>query len=274
MKLYKTLGGKITIIISFINNDCKMRLLMYQININQVDNFAELIHEDSRQVISLYGYPQNVLNKGISCEIIDKSTYDNKLLACFVADQHTSSIVASIFDLEKNLTFLNFSENLIQVSGTSIIKSTISPNSKNAFICLVDGSGYLNCLVYNSETNELSDKILFFDGCHLNSPNTGVKFISETNEYSAYCYSSAGNKMKFIKFDENLNIKDEDEDTDKCYNYFDIGNSQCTQYIIHIYYMFQMIINILCLELVILMVIMSWNCWLFLKIAILKLERE
>ena len=40
MKSYKTLDGKITIIISYINNECKMRLLMYQINISQVDIFC------------------------------------------------------------------------------------------------------------------------------------------------------------------------------------------------------------------------------------------
>ena len=83
------------------------------------------------------------------------------------------------------------------------------------------------CLVYNSETNELSDKIQFFNGCHLNSPNAGVKCISEKKEYSVYCYSSGGNKIKFLKFDENLNIKDKDEDLDKCYNYFDIVNNLC-----------------------------------------------
>ena len=147
MKSYKTLGAKLRIIINYINNECKMVLLMYQINVNQVDNFAKLIHQDSRQVISLYGYPQNILNKGISCELIVKSTYNNKLLACFVADQQTSAVIASIFDLEKNLTFLYFSENLKVVSGTSIIKSTISPNRKNSFVCLVEGNGYLTCRV-------------------------------------------------------------------------------------------------------------------------------
>ena len=33
--------------------------------------------------------------------------------------------------------------------------------------------------------------------------------------------------MKFIKFDENLNIKDKDEDFYQCYNYFDIANATC-----------------------------------------------
>jgi hypothetical protein len=148
-------------------------------------------------------------------------------LSCFVADQYTKAIIASIFDLEGGLTFLYFSDNPIETSGTLIIKSTISPNGKNILVCLVDISGYLECLVYNSETNELSDKIQFFNGCHLNSPNTGVKYTSEKNEYSAYCYSIGGNQMKFIKFDENLNIKDKDEDFDKCYNYFGIANAPC-----------------------------------------------
>lgn len=63
---------------------------------------------------------------------------------------------------------------MIQTAGTLIIKITISPNKKDVFICLIENNNYLTCLVYNSESNELTDKIGFFDGFHLNSPNTGV----------------------------------------------------------------------------------------------------
>ena len=248
IKSYKTLNGEITIIISYINSECKIKILMYQININQQNNFSQLIHEDIRQVITKDRIPQIILNKGITCEIIVKSTYYNKLYACFVADIQTFSISASVFDLENDLSFLYFSENVIQIAGTLIIKSTISSNKKNVFICLIESNNYLTCLVYNSESNKLSDKIEFFDGCSLNSPNTGVKYVNEKNEYSAYCYSSQGNKMKFIKFDENLNIKDKDENNDKCYNFFDIANNPChtihNSYLLYVknlskYYMFR-----------------------------------
>ena len=52
-----------------------------------------------------------------------------------------------------------------------------------------------------------------------------VRYISETNEYSVNCYTSDIN-MKFIKFNENLNIKDE-KDNNKCYNFFQVSNEQC-----------------------------------------------
>ena len=226
MNPYKTLDGRITIIISYINGDQKLRILMFKINKGQTDNFGELIHEVTRQVKNKDGLEMNALNKAISCELMVKSNYNNKLLTCFAAEQQYYSVIASIFNPENSLSFLNFSENLIETSGTSIIKSAISPNKKNSFICLIDNNGYLNCFVYNSETNKLSEKIKFFDGCQQYSHNTDVRYISETNEYSANCFTS-DTQMKFIKFNENLNIKDTNQENTKCYHHFPVSNEQC-----------------------------------------------
>ena len=227
IKSYKTLEGEITIIIIYINDNQRLRLLMYKINIGQTTNFLELIHEDTRQVKNKYGATDsNVLNKAISCELVAKSGYSNKLLACFAAEQQYFTVFASIFDPENNLSFLYFSENLVDTNGTCMIKSAISPNKKNSFICLIDGNSYLNCLVYNSETNQLSDIINFIGNCQQYSYNTDVRYISETNEYSVNCYSIDG-YMKFIKFNENLNIKDKAQENDKCYYSFQVSNEEC-----------------------------------------------
>ena len=226
MKSYKTIDGRITIIISYINGDQKLRIIMYKMNIGQTDNFGELIHEVTRPIKNKFEQEMNALNKAISCELIVKSNYNNKLLVCFAAEQQFYSLIVSAFDPENSLSFLFFSDNLVETSGTSIIKSVISPNKKNSFICLVDSNGYLNCFVYNSETNKLSDKIIFFNGCQHYSFNTDVRYISETNEYSANCYTNDIH-MNFIKFDENLNIKDIDQENDRCYYNFQVSNEQC-----------------------------------------------
>ena len=106
MKSYKTLDGRITIFISYINGNQKLRILMYKINIGQTDNFGELIHQTTRNVQNKNGIEMNVLNKAISCELIIKSNHNNKLLACFVADQQYYSVIASIFNPENDLSFL------------------------------------------------------------------------------------------------------------------------------------------------------------------------
>ena len=129
---------------------------MYQLSINQ-GNLVTLIKQVSNQVINQEKTSQNVLHKSISCELMITSNYPNELLVCFTAEEKTYSIVASIFDPEHDLSFLYFSQNLVKTEGTSIIKSTLSPNKIISLICLVDDTTYLTCILYNSINNELSN---------------------------------------------------------------------------------------------------------------------
>ena len=200
---------------------------MYKININDSsENIAELSENNCLFVKNQNGNNKQILNKGISCEIISPTNYDNKLLACFTEDQESFSLVATICDPEDELSFKYYSENVIGTSGCLYINSALSPNKKNCIVCLVDNRDNLYCLIYNSETNQLSEIINFIEGCQINAVNNGIQCISEKQEYSAYCYSSSM-KMNLIKFDRNFKVKDKSEDNEKCYTQFDIFNDPC-----------------------------------------------
>ena len=231
---YKTNEGKNTLIIGYITGNQKLKLLMYDLNIGSND-IVKLLNETEYLAKNSYGQLQNVLNKAISCELMHSSNYSNKILSCFIIDQHTYSICAINFNPENFLSFLYFSENVEITSGTSIINSSLSPNNTISLICFVNSQTYLCCLLYDSENNKLSHITNLFANCQLYSYNMGVEYIIDKQEYTAFCSSPSSNDISFIKFDNNFNIKDIDNDNSKCYNFFSIPDSQC--YTLHSSYL-------------------------------------
>ena len=231
---YKTNEGKNTLIIGYITGNQKLKLLMYDLNIGSND-IVKLLNETEYLAKNSYGQLQNVLNKAISCELMYSSNYSNKILSCFIIDQHTYSICAINFNPENFLSFLYYSENVEITSGTSIINSSLSPDNTISLICFVNSQNYLCCLLYDSENNKLSHITNLFDNCQLYSFNMGVEYIIDKQEYTAFCSSPSSNDISFIKFDNNFNIKDIDNDNSKCYNFFSIPDSQC--YTLHSSYL-------------------------------------
>ena len=60
-------------------------------------------------------------------------------------------------------------------------------------------------------------------GCGAFKYYTGIKYVKEQNEYIGYCFLSNG-KLNMIKFDENFNIKDIDDNSNKSYIHFEYYN--------------------------------------------------
>ena len=224
---YKNLEGKNTILISFINGEEKIQILMYLINIdNNNGENATLLYSTTRLVKTDSGYEVKVLNKGISCELMNRRFYTNKLLTCFVADIQTFSIISTTFNQEDSLNFLYYSNNTIKTSGTSIIFSEIMKNNKYSIVCYVDTNQIFNFLIYSSETNKFSNKTNLLENCQVSSSNTGINFIKEENEFEIHC-DTYSNEIKLIKLDENLLVKDIDNENSKCYTFLSIANENC-----------------------------------------------
>ena len=225
MKVYQISEDKKRIIVSFINSEQKITVLRYEINLNG-GNLAVLLNKVLIEVINQERTSQKVLQKAISCELMISSHYTNELWVCFTVEDKDYSIVASIFDPESDVSFLYYSKNLVQTIGTSIIRSTISPDKIKSLVCLVDQKSSLNCILYNSEKNEFSNLIKFAYGLTLYSYNMGVNYLAEKKEYLVYCMTDSI-YMHFIQFDENFNLKNKDEDNDKCYKFFNIAEAPC-----------------------------------------------
>ena len=223
---YKTKNGIITLIISHITGDQKIKQIIYQINVVDQQNIqGSITITNETEVINKNGESEKVIINAISCELISSLDYSNKLLACFVVKQSSFSIVAVIFNPENSLSFLYISNNSKKTNGLSTIYSTLDTNKKFSLICFVDNYGYFYCLIYNSYKNIFNDIVQLIQNCKYQL-DMGVKYISDKQEYSAYC-SSDSNKMNLIIFDQNFNIKYSDENNNKCYKYFDLINDEC-----------------------------------------------
>ena len=179
---YKSNEGKNMIIISFINNNQKIEVLMYQIDIDQSQ--AVFDSQNVKQAINKDGNIRNILNKVVSCQLMASSNYDHNLLTCFVCIEEYFSITTMIFDPKNSLSFLYYSNNLKKTEGISIIDSSLSPDDKFSVICYIEFSGNLYCLTYNSETNKFSNIIKLINDCQGFQYNMGVKYINEKEKFS------------------------------------------------------------------------------------------
>ena len=222
---YKNTQEKITLMISYISNNQRFKVLMYEINIGQTDNLGVFKYQNEQQALNQNRELKNVINKAISCELMKSSNYTNKLLTCFILDQESNSVNAIVFNPENSLSFLYFSENLKQTQGTTLINSILSTNNSYSLICFIEDTGYLRCLLYDSEKNKFSNIIKVFENCQKPTYTMGVKYSNEKQEYYVYC-STSSNYIYFLKFDQDFNIK-ENENNNKCYISFNFYNNEC-----------------------------------------------
>ena len=82
---------------------------MYQINIREDQISVEIIKQNTQKVLNKeVNKLQEALSKGITCQIISSSDYDNDLLGCITAEVESSSIIGAIFDAENLTKFIFF----------------------------------------------------------------------------------------------------------------------------------------------------------------------
>ena len=206
MNPYKTIDGKLALIISFINGIQNIRILMYQIDIDQGNTNFFLINNATQQVINHEtDMLQNTINKAISCELYNMAGFANKILTCFAIGHTSYSIVASTFNPENNLNFLYYSTNSKKIDLSSNIKSIKSGN--NILIFYIDNISYkFYYLIYNIESTEFNNLKILSVFCDKNSYFMDIYYINEYREFIAF--STYDTIENVIKFDQDFNIKE------------------------------------------------------------------
>ena len=130
---YRTLDGINTIIVTYINGQQKLKTTIYKIDLNNNDQLASSIGENEKKAITKNKQEMNLLNKGISCDLMYSLNYTYKLLTCFVLAQFTNSLEALVFDPENYLSFLYYSDNFKENEISSIVYSALNPDKKKSF---------------------------------------------------------------------------------------------------------------------------------------------
>jgi hypothetical protein len=199
---------------------------MYKIDFELGEN--KLLYSISRKEVNeeiSEAYASN--NKKLSCQLMSKLIND-KILACFISNDDINKINSIVFDPENELSFLYYSNNMINTEKVYNIYSEIAPNKKVSLVCIIDMSTHFACLLYFSESNKFGELKNFMLECKPNDFYMGIKYISNKKEYSGFC-ATYSYEMRIIIFDENFNVKKVNEENNKCYtniHYVDYDKSE------------------------------------------------
>ena len=210
-------------IISFINGNLdnsnsykySIKLFLYEIDLSQRNNNTnkltkkyEIIKSDEDGSYSI------IQDYFISCQ---KMLFFNKeLITCFyhVYDFKSNnncfrSIYATSFDIINNFSDY-ISSYYCLTNYIYNLKSSLSLDKKNAFVCLTNFSSYSICLNYNIEQNEFN-----FINSIWGNKNIETYYFYETNQYILLCYDGYStninrNNFKLLFLDNNYrNIKND-----------------------------------------------------------------
>ena len=225
-------NGDQFIIIGYIDSNCYIKILMYKMDFEFC--ISELLYSIYKNTVNEDKLPSYVsFSKKVSCHIMSKLDND-KILVCFSSNDEVNKISAIVFDPENELSFLYYSNNMINSETIFNIYSEITPNKKISIVCIIDISSHFGCLLYFSDSNKFGELKNFMLGCKTNDFYMGIKYISDKQEYSGFC-ATYSNEMLIIIFDENFNIK-KIKDNNKCYtkiHYVDYGQSFLCSYFIY-----------------------------------------
>ena len=215
---YKSKNNNYYCIINYINNDKQIKTLSYKINFEStysIELIIDKIQDYNENNISLY------LNITISCELMYYSNYENYLLVCFVKKDGIDSIVAIAFNPENYMNIVSTTEK-IDNSDIYYIKSTTNNNKKICLICFHNYYSPFKCVIYNSEIKSWSNTIILKSYYLGIRHDYNVNYINSNKEYWIYL-SVSYKEYIYFRFDENFNIKDNNEGQ-KCYFDYDFAD--------------------------------------------------
>ena len=196
------------IISNYLNG--KISIQYFNLSLNSKEN-SRLSYIEYAPMNSL-NTTESIMYYGLSCEIMIAS--DNKdVLSCFYQSNNPTEFGVSTFEITD--TSINPLDSLRAYSSNDraqIIKSTISRDKKNAFICFVKGYENGTCLNYNIDSNIFTNQVAYFNKCRGNAIGIYVYYFKEKNEYVFIC-SDNDKGFKIVIFNENfepINIENDD----------------------------------------------------------------
>ena len=209
----------------FANEAQNLELKLYKFNYSNLS--GNLLEYKGVNIQKAFRQDSNnneiVFNKRVSCEITYSTEYSQEVLSCFLMNDQSLFLVIN-FNPE-NVSPISFSNNQIKTTGNNMIVSAVSPDKKKCIVCFIDFATNFYCSLYDSETNELSEPVIFMTKCMQLEYGADIQYISEKKEYIGYCL--LGNSRKnIIKLNENFEVK-ESENNSKYYISVSAQGGQC-----------------------------------------------
>ena len=201
-------------------------ILSYIIPIKCIDIFCyySIAVKSSNNKLLLYYYINDL---GVTCDVnIDVTNafseeynliivsdnlschYQNNII-CFY-ENNLNELIASIFNVDLTNHIIEYDSSYSkEIDGVKIIKSIISPDSTKFYVCYINNENLANCLIYNINTNQWSDKINFLNNCLPKLYSFNLQYFDSLNYYILSCYQSS-TEFSFIKLNDNFEIINDD----------------------------------------------------------------
>ena len=209
--------------IVFIDNDKKLNL-HYYIKLSGTCVFSGKSEIFESLIFNEIG------SENFSCEKMDSSS-KGEVLTCFYKSATENKIVATSFYMNYVQIIGNKINDIktssAQINGATIIKSQLSQDSKKAYVCFINNDNDCDCLTYNIDTNKWSGIKTYLNNCLSTSLNSlNLDYFDTSNQF-ILSYSDSPDSYKVVRFDENMNIVN--ENTNNTYNLSDYLQ-KCSNY--------------------------------------------
>ena len=183
-------------ILGIINNEKKLNLFLYK-------------RSDSLIIKStlLKSYTiNNVGSENLSCQLMKYNS--NNVLTCFYQNDNSTEIIASSFNIDTSNEKIEIIESLTkseQTNGAKIIKSKISQDGSQSYVCYITDDNNCDCLIYDISNNEWRNHQTYLNNCISSLNSLNFEYYDMSNEFFLYCFQS---EMKFIlvKLNQNFQI--------------------------------------------------------------------
>ena len=149
----------------------------------------------------------NVGAEKTSCQLMKYNS--NNVLTCFYQNDTSKDIIASSFNIDTSsspyITIIKSLTNSQQTNGAKIIKSKISQDGTQSYVCYITDDKNCDCLIYDISNNEWRNHKTYLNDCIISLDSLNFEYYDMSNEFFLYCYQSEF-KFSLVKLNQNFQI--------------------------------------------------------------------
>ena len=197
---YKYLNNVYYLILAFINNEGKIKIIELQLDKNYNINSKIIFHNITDSIT-------DTISDSISCQIMDYS--NSKVLGCVYGKNISISIenkiILILFESENNFKMIN--ETVIYSTFINIknffVKTTIGEDKSKLFFNIYYKDN-TNIETYAFDFTSFKLKNLGNAGCAKSTTKFNIEYFKYTDQYITSCQINSGINLLIIKYNSNF----------------------------------------------------------------------
>jgi hypothetical protein len=201
---YQSKSDNINIIVSHINDESDLFLLMFQFN--PIKNSFPFLFVFSEKIKKSDGSSETFLPNLITCSLLKLKNIDNLICLAVNSESYLGLVT---FEVSDSFKFIDY-QIIDKGREISSLSSVANENKDEALFCYIDKTQNLKCFKYSPKTKKMSKIEKYLKKCIYYQNYKGIKYVKEKEEYLLYCYQENEYNLAYTKLDKDFNKKDSD----------------------------------------------------------------